>query len=86
VRFGKVETSYASEIPSEAQPMPEESSHAMVPAESSRRPADFANASPFKKKNKKKDPIGMGVMGFAIFSILVFFAAVAKIMMLQSPQ
>ena len=87
VRFGKVETLYASEIASEAQPMPEEASHAVMPSESpGRAPAGFANASPFTTKNKKKDSVGMGVMAFAILAIVVFCAALAKIMMLQPPQ
>ena len=85
VRFGKIETRYESEIPSDA-PMPEEAGHVVKPAESSRRPADFTNASPFKTKKKKKDPAGKAVMAFAIVAILVFIGAVAKIMTLQPPQ
>ncbi|SRR5581483_2359896 len=86
VRFGKIETVYQSEIASEAHPVPEHATPAVAPAESSHRPADFTNASPFKTKKKNRDPIGKGVMAFAIFSILAFIAALAKILTLQPPQ
>lgn len=86
LRFGKIEASYLSEIASENRPMPEDLGHAMTPAESSHRPADFANASPFKTKKKKKDPVGRAVIAFSLLAIAVFIAAVAKIVMLQPPQ
>jgi hypothetical protein len=86
IRFGKIETVYASEIPAEARPLPEAEAVSVIPAESSERPADFANASPFKTKKKKKDPVGMAVFGFAIFAIVAFLAALGMILSLQPPQ
>ena len=40
IRFGKVETSYFSENPAEARPLPETAGVAAVIAETSKRPAD----------------------------------------------
>lgn len=85
VRFGKVEAVYHSEIPAEPRPLPKESVAAAPPAESSHRPADFANASPFKSKKKKTDPLAAGIIAFAILAILVFCGAVAMILSLQPP-
>jgi hypothetical protein len=47
---------------------------------------DFGNASPFKKKTGKKDPIALGIMIFAGVSVLAFLAAVVTIFQLQAPQ
>src|SRR6186997_2332221 len=44
VCFGKVDTQYKSENPAEARPLPEAEEVAAVVAETSMRPADFANA------------------------------------------
>ncbi len=88
VRFGKIAAVYASEVASEAHPMPEEEDgdHHTKPAESSHRPSDFTNASPFKTKKKKKDPKGRAILAFSGVAILVFGAAIAKIFTLQPPQ
>lgn len=86
IRFGKVEAIYTSEIPSEAQPLPEVPGHHLKPAESSKPPADFANASPFKTKKKEKNPTGKAVLAFAVLSILAFVGAVFTVLSLQPPQ
>jgi pSer/pThr/pTyr-binding forkhead associated (FHA) protein len=83
--FGKIGAIYSSDIPSETRPMPVEEQPTAVAAESSVRPADFSNASPFQKKNKKKDPTGVAVMVFAVIAILVFLGAMAMVMGLQAP-
>lgn len=85
VCFGHIETSYESENPAEARAMPEAEAAAAVPASSSVRPADFANASPFQTKRRKKDPIGLAILGFAALAILVFAVAVVMITSLKSP-
>jgi predicted component of type VI protein secretion system len=84
VRFGKVEARYHSEVPASPRPLPatEEPAVAMA-AESSHRPADFANASPFKTKKKKRDPAGAAIIAFTLFSMLVFAWAVFNILTLQ---
>lgn len=86
VRFGKVDAVYSPRAPREAQPMPEGEPGAAAPAAESSRPADFANASPFKTKGKDKDSAGRAMMGLAIFSMIVFLGAVATILTLKPPQ
>lgn len=85
IRFGKVDTTYQSEIPAEPRPLPQQTEVAVTPAAASHRPTDFANASPFKTQKKKKDPMAAGIMAFAILAILVFLGAVAMILSLQPP-
>jgi pSer/pThr/pTyr-binding forkhead associated (FHA) protein len=85
ISFGKVPAVYASENPAEARPMPQETEVAAVAAEASVRPSDFANASPFQKRAKKKDPIAMGILSLAGLAILAFCGAVAMIFSIKSP-
>jgi pSer/pThr/pTyr-binding forkhead associated (FHA) protein len=85
ITFGKVETSYVSENPAEARPLPEAEEVTAVVASTSKRPADFANASPFSKKKKKKDPIGLVLIITAILAMLAFGGAVASIYNIQPP-
>jgi len=85
LRFGKIDASYVSENPAEARPMPETEGVAVVAASASKRPADFANASPFQTKKKKKDPAGLGIMVGFIVVILAFGGAVAYSLTLKSP-
>ncbi|MDQ3623046.1 MAG: FHA domain-containing protein [Verrucomicrobiota bacterium] len=85
VRFGQIEAVYASENPAEAQPMPAEAQIGLQPAESSARPANFSNASPFQKKRVQKDPAGRAVMWLAILAMLVFAGAAASVLTLKPP-
>jgi flagellar basal body-associated protein FliL len=49
------------------------------------RPADFANASPLQKKNKKKDPVGIIIFLVAVVSALALGGAIALIQTIKSP-
>jgi pSer/pThr/pTyr-binding forkhead associated (FHA) protein len=84
IRFGNIETIYESDS-ADTRPLPVEDEPVAVAAESSVRPADFSNASPFQTKKKKKDPVGTAVFALAGLAILVFAGAVASIFMLQPP-
>jgi pSer/pThr/pTyr-binding forkhead associated (FHA) protein len=86
LRFGKIDASYKSENPAEARPLPEAEEVAAVVAETSARPADFANASPFQKKKKKKDPMGIVLVVLAIVAVGAFGYAVSLIYAIQPPQ
>jgi pSer/pThr/pTyr-binding forkhead associated (FHA) protein len=86
IRFGKIETRYTSENPDDARPLPEQEAVAASVAESSSRPDDFSNASPFKTKSRKKDPIANGILVFAGVAVLAFCGAVFLIFQLQPPQ
>lgn len=85
VCFGKIDASYTSENPADARPLPEAEEVAAVVAETSTRPADFSNASPFQKKKKKKDTIGMALIGVAVLAVLAFGYAVSLIFAIQPP-
>jgi len=85
VRFGKIDARYVSENPAEARPLPEAEEVSAVVAATSKRPADFANASPFQKKKKKKDPIGLVLIILTVVAVLAFGGVVAFIYGIQAP-
>ncbi len=85
VTFGNIDASYESENPAEARAMPAAKEVAAVTASKSVRPAGFENASPFQTKKKKKDPIGLAILGFSVLAMLAFAASVAMIFSLKSP-
>ncbi len=86
IRFGKIDCRYISENPDDARPLPEQESVAAAVAESSTLPEDFSNASPFKSKSRKKDPVATSILVFAGIAVLVFIGAVVSIFQLQPPQ
>jgi pSer/pThr/pTyr-binding forkhead associated (FHA) protein len=83
--FGKIEASYVSENPAEARPLPEAAEVSAVVGAASKRPADFANASPFQKKKKKKDTVGLVLVLVAVLAILAFGGVVAYVYGIQPP-
>jgi len=85
IRFGSINIVYASEVAAEPRPMPAEQEPTISAAETSVRPADFANASPFQTKKKKKEPAAAGISIFAWVAIVVFLVAVASVFTMKSP-
>ena len=85
IRFGHVETIYLSETASEAQPPPAEETVTALPAASSARPANFANASPFQTRKKKADPAAMAILALGVMALLAFGYAVSLIVGMKSP-
>ena len=83
--FGKIGASYTSENPAEARPLPEAEEVAAVVGATSARPADFANASPFQKKRKKKDTAGVALIVLAVVAVGAFGYAVSQIFAIQPP-
>jgi pSer/pThr/pTyr-binding forkhead associated (FHA) protein len=83
--FGKVETRYKSENPAEARPLPEAEEVAAVVAETSARPANFENASPFQTKKTKKDSKGAAIIALAVIAALAFGYALFQIYSIQPP-
>jgi pSer/pThr/pTyr-binding forkhead associated (FHA) protein len=85
IRFGSIDVRYASENAADQRPLPVQQESSVAPAETSVRPADFSNASPFQTKKKKKEPAAVAVFGFAIVALVVFCVAVASVLTLKPP-
>jgi pSer/pThr/pTyr-binding forkhead associated (FHA) protein len=85
VRFGKVEARYESETIGTARELPEANEIKARPAETSEKPADFANASPFPNRKKEKDTAGKVVWAVAGISILLFLLSLLNLLRLHGP-
>ncbi len=85
LRFGKVEARYESEKTGEAQALPETDEIEARPAETSEKPADFANASPFPNRKKEKDPVGMAVLAAGAVAILAMLLSLLNLLRMQGP-
>ena len=59
IRFGNIFVSYVTEVKGATVPMPEAATALLKPAESSQLPSNFSNASPFRTKKVKKDPLNL---------------------------
>ena len=86
VRFGQIEAAYYSDNPpAVAEPLPAADEPVAQPASETHRPSNFTNASPFQKKSREKDPVGMYIMIFAGVALLAFIGALVLIFGLQPP-
>ena len=85
VRFGKVEARYESEKTGEAQALPEADEIAARPAETSEKPADFANASPFPNRKKEKDTVALAVFAAGAVAILAMVLSLLNLLRLHGP-
>lgn len=85
VRFGKVEARYESEKTGEAQELPQADEIEARPAETSEKPADFANASPFPNRTKEKDTVSLAVYAAAAVAILAMVLSLLNLLRLHGP-
>lgn len=79
ILFGHVQASYLTELATEPTPVPDEGAvpGGVGPATTALTPENFANASPFKKKSKPKDPGGQAVLAFGILALAIAVLAIA---------
>jgi len=85
IRFGKVEARFESDATGEAQPLPEAGEIEARPAETSAKPADFANASPFPHRKKDKDTVATAVLAAAAVAIVAFLLSMLGLLQIHGP-
>lgn len=85
IRFGKVEGCFECPKPTETQPLPRVEEVAAPPAAVSARPADFANASPFPRRPRHKDPVRTAMFALAAVAILAFLASMLALAQMHAP-
>jgi len=86
IRFGKVEARYESDATGEAQPLPEADEIEERPSETSEKPADFANASPFPHRKKEKDRVATAILVAAAVAILAFLLSIVSLVQISGPK
>jgi pSer/pThr/pTyr-binding forkhead associated (FHA) protein len=84
IRFGKIEALFESDVSDQAQPLPELREAEARPAESSARPADFTNASPFPNRKKDRDPTRQAALAAAAIALLAFVGSMIAVMMMRA--
>ncbi|MEO5754355.1 MAG: FHA domain-containing protein [Chthoniobacterales bacterium] len=86
IRFGKVEARYESMTTGEAQPLPVADEIEARPAETSEKPADFANASPFPKRQTEEDTVATAILAAVGIAILAFLASMLGLLQIHGPR
>lgn len=85
IHFGKVEARFECQEPGQAQPLPSLTKVEARPAETSARPADFANASPFPKRKVERDLARIAIFAAAAIAIVAFLASMIALLQMQPP-
>ena len=85
LRFGKVEARFEADLSGGVQPLPEPAAIEARPAETSVRPGDFANASPFPRRKDEKDPIRMAILAVVAVALLGFLGSMIAVLLMHAP-
>lgn len=86
IRFGAVEVRFAGDASmSTTQPLPAAAKADAQVATTSSRPADFANASPFRTRGEQRDPGRTALFIAAAIALLALLAAVIAALMMHAP-
>ena len=85
LHFGKVEARLEADPSAGTQPLPEPTAIEAKPAETSVRPGDFANASPFPRRKEEKDPIRMAILVVVAVALLAFLASMVAVLLMRAP-
>lgn len=85
IHFGKVKARYESDATEKAQALQEADVIDARPAETSAKPADFANVSPFARRTKEKDPLATACYAAAAVAIVAFLLSMLNLLRLHAP-
>ena len=86
VRFGAVDARFEGDMPMFAtQPLPAAAKVDAQVATTSIRPADFANASPFRTRSKERDPGRTALFIAAAVALLSLIAAIIAVLTMHAP-
>lgn len=85
IRFGRVEACYECDPDAAAQPLPRLEEVVARPAESSARPVDFANASPFPQRARDRDPSRTIIFAAAALAFLAFVSSMIAVITMHGP-
>ncbi len=84
IRFGGVESRFESDQQG-SEPLPEPGRIEAASAERSAAPVDFANASPFPKRKKDRDPAQAAILAGAGVAVLLFLVSMIAVLLMQAP-
>ena len=70
----------------EEQSLPNAGEIEARPAETSKKPADFANASPFANRREEVDVVATMVLGVAALAIVAFLVSMLGLLQIHGPR
>ena len=86
IRFGAVDARFEGDMPIGAtQPLPAATKVDVKVATTSIRPADFANASPFRTRSKQRDPGRTALFIAAAIAFLALIAGIIAVLTMHAP-
>jgi hypothetical protein len=86
IRFGAVDARFEGDVPMSAtQPLPAAAKVDAKVATTSIRPADFANASPFRTRSKQRDPGRTALFIAAAIALLALLAGIVAVLTMHAP-
>lgn len=85
VRFGGVDARYEAIDPTATQQLPRVQEIEAKPAAASAAPIDFANASPFPRRSKEKDPVRTAFFAAAAIALLAFLGSMIAVLFMHAP-
>jgi predicted component of type VI protein secretion system len=84
IRFGAVEARLEPDVRG-SQPLPERQEMEARPAQMSAAPANFINASPFRRRSQERDPIRLAILAAAAVVLLIFLGSMTAVLMMHVP-
>ena len=75
-----------SDTTGEEQSLPNAGEIEARPAETSEKPADFANASPFPNRREEVDVVATMVLGVAALAIVAFLVSMLGLLQIHGPR
>src|SRR5438270_3049121 len=86
IRFGAVDARFEGDMPRSAtQPLPAAAKVDAKVAATSIRPADFANASPFRTRSKQREPGRTALFLAAAIALLALLAGIVDVLTMHAP-
>src|SRR5438552_11112101 len=84
IRFGGVDARFESDVTG-SQPLPKMEEIGAAPAELSAAPVDFANASPFPRRAKDRDPGRTATLAVVAIAIVAFLGSMVAVLTIHAP-
>lgn len=85
IRFGRVEARYEFDATDEAEALLAADVIEARPVGMSKKPADFANASPFSSRTEENDPVATACYAAAAVAIVALLPRVLNLLRLHAP-
>jgi len=83
IRFGAIEARLEPDVRG-SQPLPERQEMEAQPAQMSAAPANFINASPFRRRSKERDSVRLALLAAAAVVLLIFLSSMTAVLMMHA--